>query len=80
MNYDAKDMYERWAVSKSNIIRLRVRIEVTISTLRDKNKEISSCEMRLISNKGTVKKLIDQAIEVSRLKVKKIYFDRKIET
>ena len=53
MNYDAKDLYERWEVSKSTILNLRARLEVTTSTLRDKNKEIFSCERRLFSNEST---------------------------
>ena len=78
MSYDAKDLYKRWAVSKSTILGLRARLEVTASTHRDKDKEILVYERKMLSNEGTAKKLADQAIEISRLKVDKYALVKKL--
>ena len=77
--YEAKDLYERWAVSKLTIRGLCARLEVMTTSLRDKTKDILLCQRKLLSSEATDNKLADQEIEVSKIKVYKYTLVKKLK-
>ena len=69
--YEAKDLYNKWAIARATITELRAKVEASSGVVREKGRVILQYERKMVSEESTAKKWAESCMEVTRLKVEK---------